>query len=31
VDAKNQDLLRRAMRSSVLPLSWKDYFAGRIE
>lgn len=31
VEAKNQDLLRRAMRSSVLPLSWKDYFAGRIE
>ena len=31
VDAKNQDLLRRAMRSSVLPPSWKEYFAGRIE
>jgi hypothetical protein len=25
-EAGNQDLLRRAMRSPVLPLSWKDYF-----
>ena len=31
VEATNQELLRRAMRSSVLPLSWKDYFAGRLE
>jgi MOSC domain-containing protein YiiM len=31
VEAKNQDLLRRAVRSSVLPLRWKDYFAGRLE
>jgi MOSC domain-containing protein YiiM len=30
VESKNQDLLRRAMRSRVLPLSWKDYFAERI-
>jgi MOSC domain-containing protein YiiM len=30
VEAKNQDLLRRAMRSSVLPLSWKGYFGGRL-
>jgi len=28
--AKNQDLLRRAMRSSVLPLSWKEYFGERL-
>jgi hypothetical protein len=26
VDAKNQDLLRRATQSSMLPESWKDYF-----
>jgi MOSC domain-containing protein YiiM len=31
VEAKNQELLRRAMRSSVLPLNWKDYFAERLE
>jgi MOSC domain-containing protein YiiM len=28
--AKDQDLLRRAMRSSVLPLSWKEYFRERL-
>jgi hypothetical protein len=26
VDAENQELLRRATRSSMLPESWKDYF-----
>jgi MOSC domain-containing protein YiiM len=30
VDAKNQDLLRRAMASPVLPVSWKDYFRARL-
>lgn len=30
VDAKNQDLLRRAMGSSVLPANWKDYFRERV-
>ena len=30
VDAKNQDLLRRATRSSTLPESWKDYFRKRL-
>jgi MOSC domain-containing protein YiiM len=30
VDAKNQDLLRRASRSSTLPESWKDYFRKRL-
>lgn len=27
--AKDQELLRRAMKSSALPKSWKDYFAER--
>jgi len=31
VEARNQDLLRRAIRSSVLPLSWRDYFMERLE
>ena len=31
VEAKNQDLLRRAVRSSVLPANWKDYFGQRLE
>jgi MOSC domain-containing protein YiiM len=31
VDAKNQDLLRRAADSSMLPESWKDYFRKRLE
>jgi 3-alpha domain-containing YiiM-like protein len=26
VDAKNQQLLRRATQSSILPDGWKDYF-----
>jgi MOSC domain-containing protein YiiM len=30
VEAGNQDLLRRAMRSPVLPLSWKDYFGDKL-
>ncbi len=30
VDAENQDLLRRATRSPVLPESWKDYFRKRL-
>jgi MOSC domain-containing protein YiiM len=30
VDAKNQDLLRRATESSMLPESWKDYFRKRL-
>ena len=30
VDAENQDLLRRATRSSMLPESWKDYFRKRL-
>jgi hypothetical protein len=30
VDAENQDLLRRATRSSTLPESWKDYFRKRL-
>jgi MOSC domain-containing protein YiiM len=30
VDAKNQDLLRRATQSSRLPESWKDYFRKRL-
>ena len=29
VDAENQELLRRATRSSMLPESWKDYFRKR--
>lgn len=29
-EAGNQELLRRAMRSPVLPLSWKDYFGEKI-
>jgi hypothetical protein len=29
-EAGNQELLRRAMRSPVLPLSWKDYFEEKI-
>ena len=31
VEARNQDQLRRAMQSSVLPRNWKDYFGGRLE
>jgi MOSC domain-containing protein YiiM len=30
VDADNQDLLRRAIGSSILPESWRDYFRGRL-
>jgi MOSC domain-containing protein YiiM len=30
VDARNQDLLRRATQSSMLPESWKDYFRKRL-
>ena len=30
VDAKNQELLRRATQSSRLPDSWKDYFRKRL-
>jgi MOSC domain-containing protein YiiM len=30
VDAENQDLLRRATRSSALPESWRDYFRQRL-
>ncbi len=30
VDAKNQDLLRRATQSSILPESWKGYFRKRL-
>ena len=30
VDAENQDLLRRAIRSSMLPESWKDRFRKRL-
>src|SRR4051812_27803799 len=30
VDAKNQELLRRATESSILPESWKDYFRKRL-
>ena len=30
VDAKNQDLLRRATQSAGLPESWKDYFRKRL-
>jgi MOSC domain-containing protein YiiM len=30
VDAKNQELLRRATQSAVLPESWKDYFRKRL-
>lgn len=30
VDAKNQDLLRRATESTFLPESWKDYFRQRL-
>ncbi len=30
VDAKNQELLRRATGSAVLPESWKDYFRKRL-
>lgn len=30
VDAKNQELLRRATESTVLPESWKDYFRQRL-
>jgi MOSC domain-containing protein YiiM len=31
VEARNQELLRRAMRSSVLPLTWKEYFGERVK
>ena len=30
VESGNQDLLRRAMQSRVLPLNWKDYFGEKI-
>jgi MOSC domain-containing protein YiiM len=30
VDAENQDLLRRATESPILPASWRDYFRGRL-
>jgi MOSC domain-containing protein YiiM len=30
VDAKNQELIRRAIRSTILPESWKDYFRKRL-
>jgi MOSC domain-containing protein YiiM len=30
VDAENQELLRRATRSAILPESWKDYFRKRL-
>ncbi len=30
VDSENQDLLRRATRSSILPESWKEYFRTRL-
>ena len=30
VESGNQDLLRQAMRSRVLPLNWKDYFGKKI-
>jgi MOSC domain-containing protein YiiM len=30
VDENNQDLLRRATQSSILPESWKDYFRKRL-
>jgi MOSC domain-containing protein YiiM len=30
VDAENQDLLRRATQSSILPESWKDHFRKRL-
>jgi MOSC domain-containing protein YiiM len=30
VDAKNQDLLRRATQSSALPQSWRDHFRKRL-
>jgi MOSC domain-containing protein YiiM len=31
VEAKNQNLLRRAIQSSVLPPNWKDHFRQRLE
>jgi MOSC domain-containing protein YiiM len=30
VDAENQELLRRAVRTSALPASWRDYFRERL-
>jgi MOSC domain-containing protein YiiM len=30
VDERNQELLRRATQSSILPESWKDYFRNRL-
>jgi MOSC domain-containing protein YiiM len=30
VDAKNQELLRRATNSTILPESWRDYFSKRL-
>jgi MOSC domain-containing protein YiiM len=30
VDAENQELLRRAIQSSTLPESWRDYFRKRL-
>jgi MOSC domain-containing protein YiiM len=29
IDAENQELLRRATQSSILPESWKEYFRER--
>lgn len=31
LEARNHNLLRRAVRSSVLPANWKAYFADRLE
>ncbi|HMB02157.1 MAG TPA: MOSC domain-containing protein [Isosphaeraceae bacterium] len=30
VDAENQELLRRATQSAILPESWRDYFRKRL-
>jgi MOSC domain-containing protein YiiM len=30
VDAKNQELLRLATKSTILPESWRDYFSKRL-
>ena len=30
VDSKNQELLRRATQSAILPESWRDYFRKRL-
>jgi MOSC domain-containing protein YiiM len=31
IESKNHELLRRAVRSSVLPRNWKDYFGERLD